>query len=118
MSGSIRIIIGSRSLLLLVSLVLLLLAAPQADSSVHSRALLNVLFALVLLATIHNVSGLNWHRGLAISLAAIWLALQLWAIATQSQPLELAAEIVVICFGSHTAAVLLWRPRGLFAVGG
>jgi hypothetical protein len=109
MSGSIRIIIGSRSLLLLVSLALLLLTAPQAETFVYGRALTNLLFALVLLAAIHSVSGLNWHRSLAISLAAVWLALQLWGNATQSQPLEMAAMIVLICFGSHTSAVLLWR---------
>ncbi len=109
MSFLIRITAGSRSLLLLASLILLMLLAPQAESSVHGRALTNLLFALVLLAAIHSVSGLNWHRGVAISLAALWLALQLWGTATHSQPLELAAMFVFICFGGHSAAVVLWR---------
>ncbi len=109
MSRSIQTTRGVRSLLLLASLVLLMLTAPLSESVVYGTALMNILFALVLLAAIHMVSDLKWHRGLAVVLAATWLVLQLWGGATQNQLLIMAARVVLIGFCSHSVGVLLWR---------
>jgi hypothetical protein len=109
MSRSIRLIKGSPSLFLLVSLITLMLAAPQAQVTMFGQALLNLLFALVLLAAIHSTTGLGWHRGLAVCLAVIWLVLRLLGNTTQSLPLELASTVFLIAFGAHTVAVSLRR---------
>ena len=109
MSRSNRITEGVRPLLLLASLVLLLLAAPLSEAVDHGLTLMNILFALLLIAAIHSVSDLKWHRAVATVLAAMWLALQLWGSATPSQPLFLAAEVVLIAFCCHSTAVLVWR---------
>ena len=109
MSASSPVTKGARSLLLLASLILLLLAAPLSDTVGYGATLMNILFALVLLATTNSVSELKWHRALASVLAALWLVLQLWSGTAQSQPLMLAARIVLICFCCHSAAVLLRR---------
>ena len=70
---------------------------------------MNILFALVLLATIHGVSDLRWHRAVVMVLAAIWLALKLLGSAVLSQPLLPAADAVLISSCCHSAAVLLWH---------
>jgi hypothetical protein len=109
MPFSIQGVKRSPSLLLLVALLFLLLAAPQMDSSPLHQITISVLTALVLLTALHAVSGRAWQRILAVSLALLWLVSRVWDIAASPSQAELGSSLIFIIFCSFTVGVLLWR---------
>jgi len=99
----------SPSLLLLASLVILLLAAPEAAASAFTKVLINVLFALVMLAAVPAMTGRVWHRWVAISLAVLWLAFKVWDLASPNPLLQLGGDVLFIGFCLFAVIVLLRR---------
>lgn len=109
MSPLVKSVRHSPSLLLLASLIILLLASPNTETSVFKQVLVNVLFAVVMLAAVPAVSGRLWQRPAVVSLAALWVALSVWKIASSHGLLALSANAVFLMFCLLTVIVLIRR---------
>ena len=109
MPFSIQSVKRSPSLLLLVALLILLLAAPQAAGHPMHRISLSMLVALVLLAGAYAVSHRAWQRVFALSLALLWLVSRSWDIAALPDQPELGSSLAFMAFCAFTVGVLLWR---------
>ena len=106
MNSSIR---RSPSLLLLVSLVALLLVAPQVDGLFLPAYVVTILFALVLFAALNATAGAGWQRVLPTALGLAWITLSVWNTTVGSPGAELGSQLVFIVFASFIITLLIRR---------
>ncbi len=99
----------SPSLLLLISLVVLVLVAPQVQGRAFPGYVVTILFALVLFAALHAATGTGWHRSLATALGLVWIVLSVWNYAVANPTAELGAQLVFIGFASFIITLLIRR---------
>ncbi len=99
----------SPSLLLLISLVALVLVAPQAQGRALPAYVVTLLFALVLFSALRATADKGRHRTIAMTLGLVWITFSVWNT-TMAHPIaERASQLVFIGFSSFTITLLIRR---------
>ncbi len=99
----------SPSLLLLISLVVLILVAPQVQGRAFPWYVVTLLFALVLFAALHATAGTGRHRRFATALGLLWIVLSVWNTTVANPTAELGSGLVFIGFASFIITLLIRR---------
>ena len=109
MVGALPSIRRSRSLLLLISLVVLLLAVPNTEGSKPQAIILLLLFVFVLSSAVFAVAGSPLVRRALILLAAPWVIVSLIDLFVPGDQFKLAANVLFMVFGLFVVSTLLTR---------
>src|SRR5712692_6800721 len=104
-----RDLLGGRSVYLLVSLLLLFLVDPVFSAGGVGIALTELLFSVVLLASIYMLSLRRSHAWIAVLLAAPAVATVWMAVFIPSTILREATLMLLLLFLIYTVAMTLWR---------
>lgn len=103
----------SRFLALLLSLVLVLLVSPFLEQSRSERAVMVVLFALVMLAAIVAASKRRRQKIIGLALGIPWLALSLSTLIWQNTEPTVGASFLFIVFNVYTLGIVVSAVVGV-----
>ena len=100
---------SSPSLLLLISLVALVLVAPQVRGRALPAYVVTILLALVLLSALRATADTRRLRAIGTVLGLVWITLNVWSTTMALPIAERGSQLVFIGFSSFTIILLIRR---------